>query len=133
MYSPKLRETPGRDAAPGFLLRRRDDLGGDPHAKKRDQPAAVGNDRGPDLPVSGLLFTGNGATVACDVQKRGRLAGPRKAFAYGECYSAMVRTTLEVGRVSPGAPPVLLTTLRTCSSYEAIVVTGNFGFIKTTL
>src|SRR5215471_19302621 len=67
-------------------------------------------------PVSGLLFTGSGATVACDVQERGRLAGPRRACAYGERYSAIVFTTLEVGRVSPTAPPVALTALSTCSS-----------------
>ena len=50
-----------------------------------------------------------------------------------ERYSAIVRTTLEVGRVSLGAPPVALTALRTCSSYEAIVVTGDFGFMNTIL
>src|SRR5690348_3267415 len=33
-----------------------------------------------------------------------------------ERYSAIVRTTLEVGRVSPGAPPFALTALRICSS-----------------
>src|SRR5215831_9707030 len=68
--------------------------------------------------------------------EKGAAAFRRPPAPFGNCmrrYSAIVRTTLEVGRVSPGAPPVLLTTLRTCSSYEAIVVTGAFGFIKTTL
>src|SRR5262249_48731370 len=100
MYSPKLRETPGRDAAPGFFVA---------WARVRPRRARFsclqkkqGNTG--DHTVSSLLFTGNGATAACEIKQRGRLAGPRRAFAYGARYSAMVRTTLEVGRVSPGAP-----------------------------
>jgi hypothetical protein len=34
-------------------------------AGAKNQPAAVGNDRWSALPVSGLLFTGNGATPTC--------------------------------------------------------------------
>src|SRR5215472_8955053 len=68
--SSDLAKPPGRDAAPGFLLRGREprqrgDLGG-LSREERDQPAAVGNGRRPGFPVSGLLFTGHGATVACE-------------------------------------------------------------------
>ena len=37
----------------------------------RSQPAAVGNDRGLALPVSGLLFTGNCATSTCGAADAG--------------------------------------------------------------
>src|SRR5262249_42614721 len=135
-YSPKLRQPPGRDAAPGFLLPRTQRgcaaISAGVPREERDQPAAVGNARRRRSTVFGLLFTMNGPNLRCEAQKRGRLAGPRRAFGYmGERYSAMVRTTLEVGRASP--PPGPFTSLRICSSYEAIVVTGNFGFMKTTL
>jgi hypothetical protein len=45
-------------------------------------------------------------------------------------YSLMVRTTLAVGRLS--AVEVLIV-FRIISSYTVIVVTANFGFMKTTL
>src|SRR5262245_6175875 len=75
-----------------------------------DQPAAVGNARRPRSIVSGLLFTMNGATLPCE----GARAPPRGALDYCQRYSAIVRTTLEVGRASP--PPGPFTSLRICSS-----------------
>jgi hypothetical protein len=45
-----------------------------------------------------------------------RLAAARSQTLPVVSYSAIVFTTLEVGRVSVGAPPVALTTLSTCSS-----------------
>ena len=45
-------------------------------------------------------------------------------------YSLIVRTTLDVGRPSP---PAVFICLRIISSYEARVVTGNFGFMKSDL
>jgi len=42
----------------------------------------------------------------------------------------MVRTTLEVGRWSPAETFICFMII---SSYSGSVVTGNFGFMKTTL
>ena len=68
-----------------------------------------------EVPCFRLLFTGTWATLAREMQMRAALQRAANAGGY-ERYSAIVFTTLEVGRVSVGAPPVALTTLSTCSS-----------------
>src|SRR5262245_65177415 len=76
--------------------------------EERDQPAAVGDDR------RLVLYRDLQGTVQLWRARYSSAAASRGRASYGEPYSVMVRTTLEVGRASP--PPGPFTSLRICSS-----------------
>src|SRR5262249_5130719 len=106
--------TKATSAAPGWMPRRAFLLRGrEPRLRRdrggfvredRDQPAAVENARR-------LRSIGSG--LQCP--QTATAPEPRRALHYCQRYSAIVRTTLEVGRPSP-PPPGPFTSLRICSS-----------------
>ena len=82
-------------------------------------------------PLRNALVSRRGFTRA-DIPRvasltQSRAAG-RERRSTKATYSLMVRTTLEVGRPSTVGS---LASLRTCSSYDAMVVNVPFGFMNT--
>src|SRR6516165_4998750 len=70
--------------------------------RTKHQPAAAGNDRRLGSPVSGLLFTGNGATPTCPSRQQGqefarRYGSHRGAIRICSCARGFPRTPSTLG------------------------------------